>query len=488
MIKKPLLLALVSISILCLHAQQGTVNYRLQMLAGYCGPDKVPFWLRSNQYGSIPPAGASLGLIGAVQKDYDRTKAHLAGWGFSAEGRLNVGNPTDFILVEGYGKFRLAIFELKAGRVKEISGLCDTSLTSGSYSVSGNAIGIPKVQIAIPEFYTLPFFGKLFAFKGSYMHGWIGNWFINDEPVPNTPTYLHQKTLYGRFGKPNWKLKLYGGFDHQVIWGNEDSIMGEDYALTPTQRYIYVLTGKAYNNKSIQATRIGNHLGSIDLGLEYEFKNIRLLVYRQNFYDEGAMYYLANLLDGLNGVSFINKQNSNKDFQWKRMLIEFLHTKNQAGETWSKYTTSPYENYYNNGYYKTGWSYKGIGLGTPFINPVNTIKEEFPSAPGDYFINNRVIAIHVGMESYLFGWNITSKFSYSRNYGTYLTSATGKIYDGENTEALYGIFPVTGQFSAYLETSKDLKKGLRMGLITAFDKGNLYRDSFGIMGNISKSF
>jgi hypothetical protein len=487
MIKKTLFLALVSLSVFCLHAQQGPVNFRLQMLAGYNGPDNVPFWLRSNQFGSIPPSGASLGLVGAVQKDYDRTNLKKTGWGFSAEGRLNVGNPTNFILTEGYGKFRLSIFELKAGRVRDITGLCDTALTSGSWSVSGNALGVPKIQLSIPEFYTLPILGKLFAFKGSYMHGWIGNWYINDKAVPNTPTYLHQKSLYGRFGKPSWKLKFYGGFNHQVIWRNEDSIMGEDYALNAFQAFLYVNTGKAYSHEGIQKTRIGNHLGSLDLGLTYEFRNARLFVYRQNFYDAGALSYLANILDGLNGLSFVNKRDNDGNIQWKRFLVEFLYSKNQAGEKWSRYTPSAYEDYYNNGYYPIGWSYKGMGLGNPFISSSGSVKEGFPSDPDEFFINNRVVAIHLGLEVFILDWNFISKVSYSRNYGTYRTSTTGKVHSGTNFPN-YGIFPVVGQFSAYIETQKELKRGFYFGLMAALDKGNLFNDSFGIMGSISKSF
>jgi hypothetical protein len=486
--KVVLLVVLYMEIFLCATAQQGAVKFKLQTLAGYTGPESVPFWLRSNQFGSVPLAGASLGLIGAMQKDYDRTGAHIAGWGFSAEGRLNVGNPTHFILTEGYGKFRLSIFELKAGRVREINGLCDTLLTSGSWSVSGNAPGIPKIQLAIPEFYTLPMLGKLFAIKGSYMHGWIGNWYINDEAAPNTPTYVHQKSLYGRFGKPAWKLKLYGGFNHQVIWGNEKNIiLGSDYELSLGQTYYYMLTGKRYNNGAIKETRIGNHLGSIDLGLQYDFRNIGLFVYRQNFYDAGALFYMANILDGLNGVSITNKRQGIHGFQWKKLLVEFLYTKNQAGEAWSRWTPSAFENYYNNGYYKAGWSYKGIGLGNPFISPSNAIKEELAHDPESFFANNRVIAIHTGLAGYLFGWDFVGKFSYSRNYGTYLTSSTGKVHSG--TDFPYaGIFPTVGQFSAFLETSKNLKKGLKIGLMAAFDRGDLYNESFGIMGSISKSF
>lgn len=488
MFKRATFFLLLAFPCFFLQAQQHPVSFRLQMLAGYNGPDNVPFWIRSNQFGSVPSSGASLGMIGTVQKDYNRTEKRLTGWGFGAEGRLNAGNPSNFILTEGYGKFRLGIFELKAGRVKEITGLCDTLLTSGSWSVSGNALGIPKIQLAISEFYTLPWFGRLFAFKGNYVHGWMGNWYINEKTIPNTPTYLHQKTLYGRLGKPNWKLKLYGGFNHQVVWGNEGKILGEDYTLNGFETYLFVLASKRFNNESIQQTRVGNSLGSIDLGLTYDFPKFRLLIYRQNLYDAGALYYLANLLDGLNGVSFVNKIESGKAFQWKRLLIEFLYTKNQAGEKWSRYTPSPFEDYYNNGYYKQGWSYKGPGIGNPLVSPSYQVKDGFPSASWHYFSNNRVVAVHFGMEGNIYKWRFLSKLSYSRNYGIYLTSSTGKMYDGAVYPSPLGVFPVTGQFSGYLEAKKNLLKGIQLGFIAAIDEGGLYKDSFNFTGYFSKSF
>ena len=115
--------------------------------------------------------------------------------------------------------------------------------------------------------------------------------------------------------------------------------------------------------------RMGNSLGSIDLGFEYEFKNVRLLAYRQNLYDAGALYYLANIRDGLNGLSLVNKNYINKGFQWKKILVEVLYTKNQAGESWSHLTkSSGDEDYYNHYQYIQGWSYNGIGIGNPFIS------------------------------------------------------------------------------------------------------------------------
>jgi len=156
------------------NSQQGSLFLNIEALGGFTSSGNVPFWLRSNQYGSIPIDNASLSLIGAIHKDYNISKNALIDWGASVEGRVNVGNKSNFTLIEGYGKLRISVFEIRAGRSKEIMGLCDTILSSGSFSVSGNALGIPKIQIGIPEFYILPIFDKLFAFKGTYTHGWIG--------------------------------------------------------------------------------------------------------------------------------------------------------------------------------------------------------------------------------------------------------------------------------------------------------------------------
>jgi hypothetical protein len=155
----------------------------------------------------------------------------------------------------------------------------------------------------------------------------MGNWYFDGEKVPNTPTYLMQHNLYGRLGKPGWKLKLYSGFNHQVVWGNEKHILyGEDYELNGWQTFIYVNTAKAYNNGIIQDTRIGNHLGSIDLGATYDLNKIEVFIYRQFVYDAGALYYLANLRDGLSGLSITHRNSSSKPIQWQKLVFEFLYT------------------------------------------------------------------------------------------------------------------------------------------------------------------
>jgi hypothetical protein len=380
-----------------------------------------------------------LSLIGAIRKDYDTTKTRILDWGASVEGRINVGNKSSFSLIEGFGKLRISIFEIRAGRSKEIMGLCDTSLTSGAFAVSGNALGIPKVQIAIPEFYSLPFFSKLFAFKGNYAHGWIGEIPVNllNHSMEYLKTYFHQSSLYGRFGKPEWKWKLYGGFNHQAIWGNEKTYYGDIYTLSTFKTYLYVITGTPYGTNSIPRSKIGNHLGSIDLGFEYEFNNVRLLAYRQFVYDIGALYHLANLRDGLNGISLVNLKQNITGFRWKKMLVEVFYTVNQAGELWSPATPSGDEDYYNNGQFVHGWSYYGAGIGNPFICTRAYTRAGLPADPSDYFINNRVVAFHYGFEGSLRKWNFIIKTSYSLNYGTYGTSVVGHTLGKIRTLPVY---------------------------------------------------
>lgn len=474
-----------------IKAQDSDIHFKIETIGSYISPDHIPFWLRSNQFGSIPLDNASLSFICIASKEYDKKHKKLFDWGATLEGRANIGDKSDFKLIEGYAKVRFSVFELKAGRSKDIMGLCDSSLSSGAFAVSGNSLGIPKVQIAIPEFYTIPFFGRLFAFKGNYVYGWIGQATVHmlSDSIGPLKTLFHQKSFYGRFGKPEWKWKLLGGFSHQAYYGSESEYYGDYYTLSDLECYWYVISGKAYGTSNIPKSKIGNHLGSIDLWMEYNFKNAGLFVYHQFFYDIGALGHLANVRDGLSGISLTNRQKpGNQNFMWKKMLLEFFYSKNQAGEYWSPVTPSGDENYYNSDVYVDGWSYKGIGLGNPLSGTRDWIRDGLPADPKDYFINNRVIAMHLGFEASVKNWDFILKASYSYNYGTYGTSVEGHSLGIDHTPPRYGIFPETKQFSSYLAASKECKRHMKFGVIGAFDIGDLYYNSLGLQFTFSKEF
>ena len=199
-----------------------------------------PFWVRSNQYGEVPlePQGFTVRL--QAKKEY-KTLVHGGkgkdkfSYGYGARAVFNAGTHNQFLLSELYGKVRYGAFEFYAGRRKEVVGLFDSTLSAGSYIWSGNALPIPKIQISIPNFTPITMNG-LVAVKGNYAHGWFGT----SDSIQNY--FLHQKSLYVRIGKPSWRFKFIGGFNHQVQWGG-------------TLRHVRYDTG-------VKITRYGNDLES----------------------------------------------------------------------------------------------------------------------------------------------------------------------------------------------------------------------------------
>src|SRR5690606_29000615 len=378
------------------------------------------FWMRSNQFGSIPLDGPSGGLLVRAAKSYviqgewpERTDKDVSlwDWGYGFEGRTNIGHKAQVQLIDAHVKVRYAMFEAKLGRTKDVMGLNgDTLLSSGNFAVSGNALGVPMLDIKIPEYYRLPWFNGLLSFKGNFANGYMGKTPINTEifliPSSNNslPTLLHQKSLYGRLGKPHWRLNLYGGINHQAQWGSEKQVYRGNYTLRNVETLWYVFWGKPYGAPSIPRSKLGNHQGSVDLGFSYDWDWIQLMAYRQNFYEVGAISKLANIADGLNGMALTNKlyNTSNKHWDWEKLLFEFFYSKDQAGYPWSKPTASGDEDYYNNYYYIEGWSYKKQGVGSPLVVPAHTAKEGQAHAPQDYFISNRVLAGHVGLRGRLY--------------------------------------------------------------------------------------
>ncbi|KAA0988860.1 capsule assembly Wzi family protein [Dyadobacter aurulentus] len=451
----------------CYCYSQGN-NYLLHLEAqtSAISDSQVPFWLRSNQYGSVPLSGLSASFLARAQKNYDSTSKFFD-VGAAVEARANLGKETRLLLIEGYGKIKLGVFEIKGGRMKESFGLTDTLLSTGNFAISGNSLGIPKIQLSIPEFTYIPFLKKVLAVKGVYAQGWVGTVPIQNKRVTEAVTYFHQKAIYFRLGQPNWRLKLYGGFADQVFYGNEAKIF-ESFILTDWQKYRSVVFGKNW-----AFSKVGNHAGNIDIRLEYTFPTFLMSVYRQNFYEVGALYHLANIADGITGLSIVNRKTEAKKFFWKRFVFEFLYTKNQAGERWSKPTPTGNEDYHNHYLYQEGWSYRQANLGTPFITPAYLARADLPSEATNYFINNRVSVFHIGSQFRFLNCDFMNKFSYSTNFGTHQTRRT---------------FPTVNQFSGYMEAHRDLRKGYNVGVVAALDAGKLLYNTSGVIFSVSKRF
>lgn len=451
----------------------------------------VPFWLRTNQYGSIPSDGFSGSLLLKGTKTYQHSAVNepLFDWGGGIEARMNLANNSQLILTEAYLKARILFVQLKAGRSKEVTGLVDSSLSVGAFAGSGNALGIPKIDISIPEFWDIPFTKKLIAVKGNFAHGWFGKTSLQEGLAsPSVNSYYHQKSLYGRIGKPHWKVNLYGGFNHQVMWGNEKQIEGNDFSLSAGQTYWYVISGKAYGRPGIPVSKIGNHIGSIDQAVEVKFNSITALGYHQFFYEVGGLYHGNNLKDGLWGISIRNNQQQQRGTTWRKILFEFLASKSQGGELDAPITPSGDEDYYNNYIYAQGWTYKGQNLGNNFFTQKKYAKPGQVMREDEIVINNRLILYHLAINGVFKNWDYLTKISFSSNLGTYASSPDGTTTGGDRFIYPPPYFEKVNQLSAFVELSKKMKQNFRIGFLIGVDNGGLLNNSVGGLIKLSKEW
>jgi hypothetical protein len=452
---------------------------------------RTPFWFRTNQSGIIPNTAPFLITRAGIQAEYSGKNRKTA-WGYGFEGVGIVASKSALLVPEAYVKGKWRAFELLVGRRREIIGLADsTAVGSGSYSWSGNALPMPKIQLSLADYTPIGFTRGLISFRGLYAHGWF------DNKGPVTHSYLHQKALYGRIGKPNWPVRFYGGFNHQVQWAGRSTVISSDVLIkngrfpTGFTNYLNAITGlslaaKGENidtteySKNDRGNRVGNHLGTLDLGLEIIRKSFSLLLYRQSIYEDGSLYYLTNIADGLNGVRFRNLKPATRNWQIQTAVVEFLFTKSQGGSVFSTENKKRgADNYFNHGQYVDGWSYGGRTIGTPFITSALDADPKLPRSYSEqlliYSNNNRVRVMHMGLvgsfrSSYIF----QLKGSLSDNYGTYNQPFPERVR----------------QFSSLISVSFPVTwlQGAQATVSMASDLGTLYTNSTGFYVSLRKSW
>lgn len=452
---------------------------------------QTPFWQQSNQFGVVPTRTPALTLRASAHAEYDTSKARKSKFDYGYGARVVANAVTDgrVLLPELYAKVRFGALEASVGRRQRIYGLVDTTLSSGSYSWSGNALPIPQIELSVPTFTPIPFTKGWVSFQGSYAHGWMNpTGFVNH-------SMLHQKTLYLRIGRPDDKIRLYGGFTHQAVWGgeindlsliNNPAIAKESQLPARFRDYVYVVTGFRLGRPDDEdrlanfdyTNRIGNHLGSVDVGADVNLGTFNLFAYRQQLFDDGSLYYFINIADGLNGLRLRQR---NPQAKVREILIEFLNTTSQGGDVFDLTTSNPQsrgrDNYFNHSQFRDGWSYRQRGIGTPFITPALGPNGEWPF--GIFTNNNRVRVFHVGMAGSLsagqiLAWagrvNYQAKFSFSRNYGTYNDPFSAPL----------------DQFSGILSLSVPFGGGFAVSSSLGVDSGELYPANIGLYLGLRK--
>ncbi|GAB3317541.1 capsule assembly Wzi family protein [Larkinella ripae] len=422
----------------------------------------------------MPLGIVRLGSSGVFYKDSTRR-----GWafGYGAELVGNAGPAGRLLLPEAYVTIRNGSFELLAGRRKDVVGLVDSTLSSGSYSWSTNALPLPKIQLGTRGFIPLHFTGDLIAINAFFAHAW----FTRTDSVKKS--FLHQKAFYGRVGKPNWKVKLFGGIVHNVQWGGRSEYLGIGSSVSgqlPSsfKDFLHVIVAKPpVQNNSVsyhdRVNQLGNHVGSIDLGAEITFPKWDALAYYQHPFEDKSGIAFMNFPDGLYGFQLKRRsiEGPYPVFRFNRLLFEYLTTLDQSGNTIeTRYTMyQGIDDYFNNFQYKDGWANAQTILGTPFLSRRPDVKERWQNVPGKYelmVVNNRVAVFHVGLEGkFASGTQLMTRFSVSQNYGTYRNPF------GQSANQFSGVI--------WLKWPAKWLGGTELNTAVALDNGNLYTKSLG---------
>lgn len=462
------------------------LKYETEIGGAFATNKQTPFWLRTNQYGIVPLHNAFYTLRAGINRDYvpptdsTTTKKRKFDWGFAANSVLNfipshTDKTKDLLWPEVYAKIKFGAFELYGGKRRELFGLGDSTLSSGFMSWSGNAMPFPKIQLQTIDFVPLKFLKSILSFNAAYAQGWFTVPYIEG-------AYLHQKQFYVRFGKPHWNVRFYAGLNHQVQWGGKaDYLLSSPAAVngqlpSAFRDYLSLVTGRYpddYSNDRYNsfdgANRIGNHLGSYDFAIEWNDSKRNILFYHQHPYEDASGLAFQNFPDGLTGIRLLRQPNtSTTSFRLRRLVLEYLQTTDQSGETFV--TLSRYQggdSYFNHGQYKEGWSYFGNTLGTPFIAPYPTLRSDIQGLSNEvFFPNNRILMGYLGSEWLLFKQiTLTTRSSFSRNLGTYSQAFLSN----------------TNQFSCLLSASIPIPRWAGCSIKSSFalDQGQLFPNAFG---------
>ncbi|WP_177204900.1 capsule assembly Wzi family protein [Hymenobacter arizonensis] len=333
-------------------------------------------------------------------------------------------------LPELYAEVGYWAVHLRAGRYREVTGGVDPTLSSGSLGISGNALPIPKAELAVAEYTAVPFTRGWVQFKGQFAHGWLGD-------TPDIKgAFLHQKSLYLRFGKQ--RLTAYGGLTHFAQWGGTFS---SGRAPSRFRDYLRILAGASgnagdpvYQQGPIDvANAVGNHLLIPDFGIAFRQDKATWRLYTQTIFDKGVGDSSnTNKRDRLAGLKIFSSDRL-VGLSWEahhrgllqQVVVEGIYTKHQGGPI----IYQGRDNYYNNGTYTMGWQYQNRIIGTPlFLNRQTAERYGIPLDAnvlrGWSVVSNRIAGLHVGLKG-----TLTPTLSYRllathvQHYGNYYNDA-----------------------------------------------------------------
>jgi hypothetical protein len=351
--------------------------------------EKSPFWMHTNQRGRLTDSTNIVSWV-SMKGTYDLSEKSTIeiGGGLLYQ---DANNKVRLNIDELYGQFRNSWLQIIGGRKQHVELYDGLSATNGNILWSLNARPIPGIQVSTlePIYFLLD---KKLGFSSS----WNEFHMYKNRYVENT--LLHNKSLFLHY-RNNEDLKIKLGIQHFVQWGGtspDPKINKQPSGVIDYFRVVFGQEGSPDSVENINA--LGNHMGSYELRINKEYNTLDLEFLYSHYFEDGSGMMMYNLLDGRYGVHAKFKERSRyvekKDWV-ESMMYEFYYTKDQS------HNLTPWihlwDNYFNNGIYKSGWTYNGQVIGIPFFT-TNLYEGDATTIIG----NNRVIVHHIGLNGFAF--------------------------------------------------------------------------------------
>lgn len=414
------------------------------------GRPVMPFWATANRFGIMPEADGGVALISASSQ-YDPSQTFQWRWGASLAAGVDTYYPmsenpassnepfTRIMMDELYGSLRWKVFSLDLGMQHREQGflagatsqgpayLGSLSTTGGNVVWSGNSRSFPGYSLNL-EPVAVPYTNGKVEFSASY-----GDYLTLDNRYVKGA--LVHTTRFGLTFHITDRLDFLGRLDHYAIWNGTHPVNGK--RPSGLKNYIKVVTGSSGGSDatlSDQINVLGDQGGAELFGLRWKGDGFSMTFQHDIPYNDGSGMGFQNFPDGVNTLHF---GLDDKTGWVSDVLLEYATTMWQSGtrHDWidsegKKHISGGGDSYFNNGEYRSGWTFYGRPAGFPLFYPSGTRGGIWDPFGGIVYgvENNRLKALHLGLAGTLFK---TAPYklmlTYSQNYGTYK-----KPYKGES--------------------------------------------------------
>jgi len=452
------LFLLCFISVCSLKCQSKDLQYAIKTSAGLSSDTTLPFWLVANQFGSVPDSDYGL-LNTSIFKDYD-TPETLFDISYKVSATGFIAQENKLLVNELYLGVRFKNIILDLGAKNDAIAWHNLSSSNGSIIKSINARAMPGINIKTNNFITLPFATSWLEVNANFAH-----YFMDDTRFVDN-TNVHHKSLYIK-SRLSPTFEIIAGLDHYAQWGGTSP----QYGAQPSsiKDYIKVVFGAEGGDSATQNDQfnaLGNHVGAYLLQFNYNKENIGFNFYYSHPFEDTSGREMTNWQDGLYGLFVDFKKNKSLV---NSVLLEFTHTKNMSNDPVS---ISGPDNYFNNSIYKSGWTYHGNTIGSPYFTPKPLDDNGITS--GVIVGDNRFAAFNIAANGYLKWLPYRVLLSHTTYYGWF-----GQEYD-----------PNPYQFSGILDIVIPQDKfnlPFEVAASFAFDAGSYRPQNFGAFLSIKKT-